>query len=250
MTNDQKRMPEVAALIEGADPSSATMLSRMFLQGADPLFIAKMAPEAVRLLAITLQISSEEVMGAIESAHRMGPGIFESGEEMGWNGELQHYRPRHAGEVAWLILAGCSHDNEHGWAPVVSAEERMRLAFARVLEFSELMRAIRDGGDSRPGSCLRGLLREASRVLETFRAKTEFDWDDADPESVPTTDVDCGFYIGYKEGFSCVAVKAPGMTFYGTPWGHTLEEEGVKVDKAISPSFGIIFDKEVSPEAS
>jgi len=246
-TNDQKRMAEVSTLIEGADPDSATVLSRMFLQGADPLFIAKMAPESIACLAIILEITPHEVMIAIEGAHKMGPGIFESGEEGGWNGHPRHYESRHAGEVAWLILAGCSHDTEHGWAPVVSAEERMRWAIEHVRKFDRIMSwaTSKFGGSQRDR-----ILDRASKVLEDFRAKTEFDWDDTDPESVPTTDVDCGFYIGYKEGFSCVAVKAPGMTFYGTPWGHTLEEEGVTVDKAISPSFGIIFDKKVSPEAS
>ena len=246
-TNDQKRMAEVSSLIEGADPDSATVLSRMFLQGADPLFIAKMAPASIERLAAILEITSHEVMTAIEGAHKMGPGIFESGEEGGWNGHSRHYESRHAGEVAWLILAGCSHDTEHGWAPVVSAEERMRWAIEHVRKFDSIMAehpTPEFGWNHRAR-----ILDIASKVLEDFRAKTEFDWDDTDPESVPTTDVDCGFYIGYKEGFSCVAVKAPGMTFYGTPWGHTLEEEGVTVDKAISPSFGIIFDK-VSPEAS
>lgn len=51
-TNDQKRCAEeVSPLVGGADPGSATMLSRMFLQGADPLFIARMAQNGVRLLA-------------------------------------------------------------------------------------------------------------------------------------------------------------------------------------------------------
>ena len=250
-TNDQKRCgAEIAPLIEGADPGSATLLSRMFLQGADPLFIAKMAPEPLRILAKLVGITPDEVMTAIEKAHTMGPGIFESGPETGWNGEPQHYEPHHVGEVVWLILAGCSHDNEHGYTDE-SAEERMRLAFERVMKFSNLMQSIWVlAGESpmypKEGRALsprQVLLLEAKATLDSFRAKTEFEWDENDNDSVPTTDVDCGFYIGYKEGFSCVAVKAPGMTFYGTHGVHTLEEQGVTVDKQISPQFGIIFDK-------
>ena len=241
-TNDQKRMAEVLPLVEGADPGSATLLSRMFLQGADPLFIAKMAPESIERLATILEITSHEVMVAIEGAHKMGPGIFESGEECGWNGDPQHYERHHAGEVAWLILAGCSHDNEHGFTEEVKPEARMLMAFDHVRKFDRIM-------DENPTPEFgwnhhARILDIAKMALETFRAKTKFEWDDTDPESVPTTDVDCGFYIGYKEGFSCVAVKAPGMTFYGTTAPHTLEEQGVTVDKLISPTFGIIFDKE------
>jgi len=251
-TNDQKRMAEVAPLIEGADPGSATMLSRMFLQGADPLFIAKMAPEPLRILAKLVGTTPEEVMTAIEKAHTMGPGIFESGSEMGWNGYPEHYELRHAGEVAWLILAGCSHENEHGFTEEQTAEDRMRLAFEHVMKFSNLMQSIwvlagesplypKEGRTLSPRQVL---LLEAKATLDSFRDKTDFEWDEDDNDSVPTTDVDCGFYIGYKEGYSCVAVKAPGMTFYGTTGNHTLESEGVKVDKQISPQFGIIFDKE------
>ena len=241
-TNDQRRCGEdIAPLIEGADASTATLLSRLFLQGADPLFIAKMAPRAIEEMARLLHITPDEVMVAIEKAHKMGPGIFESGEELGWNGELQHYKPHHAGEVAWLILAGCSHDNEHGYTDEQTAEDRMRLAFECVMKFSNLMNEVWAFGEEGLFSFRENLLQKASGVLEDFRAKTKFEWDDTDPKSVPTTDVDCGFYIGYKFGYSCVAVKAPGLIFYGTQGSHTLEEQGISVDKQISPQFGIVF---------
>lgn len=239
-TNDQKRCTEeVSPLVGGADPGSATMLSRMFLQGADPLFIAKMAQNGVRLLAKFVGLTPHEVMVAIEGAHKMGPGIFESGEELGWNGELAHYEPHHAAEVAWLVLAAFSHENEHGYTEE-SAEERMVLAFRHVLAFNSWADSVERVEDPKAS-----VLEFASHKLAEFREATHFEWDpDNYPESVPTTDVDIGFYIGYKKGFSAVAVKAPGMTFYGTASEHTLEEQGIVVDKMISPQFGIVFDKE------
>jgi hypothetical protein len=245
-TNDQKRCgAEIAPLIEGADGTSATMLSRMFLQGADPLFIAKMAQEPLRDLAKLVGITPDEVMTAIEKAHTMGPGIFESGEELGWTGDPKDFEPHHAGEVAWLILAGCSHDNEHGYTDEQTAEDRMRLAFEHTIRFANLMNEVQSGWafgeEALLASFRENLLQKASGVLEDFRAKTKFEWDENDPKSVPTTDVDCGFYIGYKEGYSCVAVKAPGLIFYGTHGTHTLEEQGISVDKQISPQFGIVF---------
>lgn len=237
-TNDQKRMAEVAPLIEGADPSSATMLSRMFLQGADPLFITKMAQNGIRLLAKFVGLTPREVNIWCEDAHKLGPGIFESGEEMGWNGEPAHYEPHHAAEVAWLVLASFSADNEHGYTDQ-SAEERMVRAFRYVLAFNSWADSVERMEDPKEG-----VLEFAAHKLAEFREATHFEWDQNDPDSVPTTNVDCGFYIGYKEGFSCVAVKAPGLTFYGTTDSHTLEEQGVKVDKQITPQFGIVFDKD------
>ena len=243
-TNDQNRMAEVLPLVEGADPGSATMLSRMFLQGADPLFIAKMAPNGIRILAHGLGINPHEVMVAIEGAHKMGPGIF-CGEEGSWYGEVEDFEPHHAAEVAWLVLASFSHDNEHGYTNQ-SAEERMALAFRHVLEFNSWVEVLmveashKDINQFRQWK-LRQILEFAANKLADFRGATHFEWDPDDPDSVPTTDQDVGFYIGYKEGFSCVAVKAPGMTFYGTTAPHTLEEQGVKVDKQISPTFGIVF---------
>lgn len=238
-TNDQKRCAEeVSFIVGGADPSSATMLSRMFLQGVDPLFITKVAQNGIRLLAKFMGFTPHEVMVAVEEAHRMGPGIFESGEEPGWNGEPAHYEPHHAAEVAWLVLAAFSHDNEHGYTEE-SAEERMVLAFRHVLAFNSWADSVERTGDPKEA-----VLEFAAHKLAGFREATHFEWDRDDPDSVPTTDMDCGFYIGYKEGLSCVAVKAPGMTFYGTAPKHTLEEQGVKVDKQITPQFGIVFDKD------
>lgn len=239
-TNDQKRMAEVLPLVEGADPGSATLLSRMFLQGADPLFIAKMAQNGVRILAHGLGISPHEVMVAIEGAHKMGPGIF-CGEDGSWSGEVEDFEPHHAAEVAWLVLASFSHDNEHGYTNQ-SAEERMALAFRHVLAFNSWAETLmveashKDINEFRQWK-LQQILEFAAHKLADFRGATEFRMDGG----VPTTDQDVGFYIGYKRGFTCVAVEAPGMTFYGCPPGHTLEGEGVKVDKQISPQFGIVF---------
>jgi hypothetical protein len=75
--------------------------------------------------------------------------------------------------------------------------------------------------------------------LRTFNETTQYKVDPV--TGIPHATADHAFYVLYKLGYSCVAVHSGGITFYGTPPEHTLAEQGVTVDKNLSPHFGIVF---------
>ena len=213
----------------------ASMLVRLFLQGADPLLIGLMYPVAVEALEDLLETSG--VMEGVRKAHSLGPASLLDGT--GWDGNPDTYdAERHGPEVAWIILAEHSRDTEGGFPADWSLTARMADAFKHVTEFEAWLGITRDRTD--PELDLSEALEWAGDALALHMEHTVFE----DVDGIPTTDRDIGFYVGYKQGFPCVAVKAPGMTFYGTPPSTTLEAQGVTVDKAITPHFGIVFNKD------
>jgi hypothetical protein len=54
---------------------------------------------------------------------------------------------------------------------------------------------------------------------------------------------DRGFYLAYKKGYHVCRVQQDGNTFWGTDGSVTLEDEGIKVDKLLTPYFGIVLPK-------
>ena len=239
-------LPLMAANLTTTDPvdkvmgktDDASMLVRAFLQGADPLFIGLMVPDSIDILEEILLENAEtdvEVMDGIRKAHAMGPAALLSGS--GWDGDPKTYDPDlHGQEVAWLILASFSRTHEGGFGRDWGLTARLRDGFTQCALFEQWLGRTRDQDHDLD---LDEALDYAAGCLDGYLRQVEFE----DVDGIPTTTHDIGFYIGYKKGYSCVAVKAQGMTFYGTPPSTTLEAQGVTVDKAISPSFGIVFDK-------
>ena len=112
----------------------------------------------------------------------------------------------------------------------MSLTERVQRALSASLKVLDIL--------AKPGR----VMDAANESLNDFVASTSFTIDPLFGK--PMTDKDHGFYVGYKKGFPCVAVNAGSLTFYGTVPSTTLEDEGVTVDKLISPHFGIVFHKE------
>lgn len=217
----------------------ASMLVRAYLQGADPLFIGLMVPDSVDLLEAVLLENADsdvEVMPGIRKAHAMGPAALLTGA--GWDGTVEGYDPDlHGQEVAWLILASFSRPHEGGFGHDWSLTARLRDGFTQCRLFEEWLGRSRDMDYDLD---LDEALLYAASCLEGYRRRLQYEF----VNGIPTTDHDIGFYLGYKKGYPCVAVESKGMTFYGTPPSTTLEEQGVKVDKAITPHFGLVFHKD------
>jgi hypothetical protein len=230
MHKDQKRLEEVTlpaltARIASDDPQSiqdCTVLNRLFNQGPDPLFLSLVSSADFAELCWTLHLSLRSGQEAIQRAHDQGPGAllvdkgFQPGAALG---------PMNTPEVLWLVLAGASNCTEAGYSEDVSMVERIRRAMAAV----HRLRTIVAGGEE---------LVAAAQTLREFESRTVFT---TGPNGVPTTDRDEGFYVAFRAGHKIAAVKADGLTFYGTIPGTSLDAEGIKVDKKISDQFGIVF---------
>lgn len=247
MHKDQQRvmdvaLPAIAARIHETTPQAerdCTVLNRLLIQGPDPLYLMESTPGWLFAdLCSGLGLDLEVGRAAIESAHWQGPAVL-LGEGSGIRRGETPKEPSldNRREALWLILASMSDCTEEGYVEEVSLQDRIRRANAAVAKLAHTLATV-----AYTDATLWDLALES---LDRFYSTTEFKWNRDDPTDIPTTTEDHGFYIGYKEGFSCVRVIAPnGLAFIGTPPEHSLAEQGITVDKEISPQFGIIFPKE------
>ncbi|MDB4278655.1 hypothetical protein N9917_03555 [Deltaproteobacteria bacterium] len=219
-------------LAEGDDAAvrDCTVVNRLFIQGADPLFIMESAPVVFARLCESLDISVEDGRKAIESAHWQGPGCLLTGTGLSADVSVESdLTDATRGEALWLVLAACSDCTEEGYTDETSLTERIRRGMSAAIKVLDILAADRS-------------IAAAVESMADFIATTEFTPDPLFGK--PMSDKDHGFYVGYKQGHPCVAVQAGSLTFYGTVPGTTLEAEGVTVDKVLSPQFGIVFAKE------
>jgi hypothetical protein len=214
----------------------ATVMNRMFVQGADPLFLMEAAPSIFSRLCADLDLAEDVARSAVEKAHCMGPGSLLNGGA-GWDGQVGHGPESERCEILWLILASCSSLDENPYADDVSMTARLVDSVDFILKLNE----VAFGAASVHGH-FGDLVRLAADTLAEFVENTEFT---PDPRfGLPQANEDWGFYVGYKQGHPCVAVESGGLTFYGTTNATTLAAEGVTVDKELSPHFGICFGGE------
>jgi len=238
MHKDQKRvqdliLPAIAGRIHTETPEAerdCTLLNRLLSQGPDPLFMMETCPGEFARLCTALGLPEPKGREAIETAHEQGPGCLLLGNGIPSTriSLLRELPLEWKCEVLWLVLASLSDCTEEGYKEEITLRERMQraaTATARLTIFASRTWA--------PGP----MLEQAYRALTSFRSVTKFEV----VNGIPTTDQDIGFYLGYKAGHPVVAVKAGTMTFIGTIPGTTLDQQGVKVDKEISPSYGIVF---------
>jgi len=240
MHKDQTRvkeivLPLIATAIHEETPEAerdCTVLNRLLSQGADPLFIMEAAPIEFEVLCDMMRVTVDEGRQAIENAHWMGPATLlgdGSGldvDDLKWDCKQKRL------EGLWLILAACSDSTEQGYTEETTILERVRRAFNAVSTLR--------GAMSLDGSVL-NLDQFAQGKLRDFIESTKFE---VDEDGVPHATEDHSFYVLYKQGYKCVAVHTDGPTFYGTTPDTTLEEQGISVDKEISPHFGLVFPKE------
>jgi hypothetical protein len=230
-------LPLVTDKVLAEDDSQAvrdcTVINRLFIQGADPLFIMEAAPVVFARLCEALGLDVDAGRKAIESAHWQGPGCLLDGTGLSGDPcDLSTLSEANRTEALWLVLAACSDCTEEGYGEDTSLTERVQRGLAAALKVLDIL--------AKPYR----VLDAANASLRDFVATTEFT---PDPRfGKPMSDQDHGFYVGYKQGHTCVAVQAGSLTFYGTVPSTTLEDEGVTVDKPLSPQFGIVFAKEGS----
>lgn len=209
-----------------------TVINRLLVQGPDPLFIMESAPTVFDRLCASLDLDVKEGRSAIESAHWQGPGCLLAGTGLSTDVPVEQLytdMPQsQRSEALWLVLAACSDCTEEGYGEAVSLTERIQRGLTASIKVMDVL-------------ARETVLDVAIETLNEFLATTEFTTDPLFGK--PMTDKDHGFYVGYKKGFPCVAVNAGSLTFYGTVPSTTLEDEGVTVDKLISPHFGIVFHK-------
>lgn len=210
-----------------------TLLCRLLRQGPDPLFLMEVCPSGFEGLCDALGLGVQEGREAIELAHFRGPGALLAGKGVlfGYDPRNEECPPEWNKEFLWLILAGFSDCTEEGFGPDITVKDRLLKAFDGATNFMAMVNSSR--------FTPKEVKFRAVMVLREFMDRASFTWKDG----IPISDKDEGFYVGYKRGFKCVGVQTPTCIFYGTTSDTTLSEQGIQVDKLISPSYGIKFNK-------
>jgi len=248
MHKDQKRikdvlLPQIVDAVHDDSPEAqrdCTMLNRMLIQGPDPLYLMEACPEVFEQLCNTLALTVEQGTQGVETAHWQGPGIFfvdgtgldpsfmNPTEEDGID-SIEDLPVHTRQEILWLILAGNSDCTEDGYGDKVSQLERIR---RQATAISRLTWHCRDESLD--------LIDHALDFMNEFFVTANLS---PDPKTgVAMSTADHGFYVAYKQGHKVAAVRAGSSTFYGTVPSTTLKEQGIPVDKVLSPHFGIVFD--------
>lgn len=208
-----------------------TLLNRLCLQGPDPLFIMETCPDAFRQICHRVGLAEAEGRAAVEAAHTKGPGVLlDSGTGIDPDVVITDMVPLSLSarqEILWLLLASCSDCTEGGYQASTSLAERIRRAVGSCTRFTAL--TAYDSLVLAGKACT-----AAGRFFCGYTQDPRFD--------VPLFTEDIGFYVGFKMGFKVVAVQAGNNTFYGTSGTTTLADHGIVVDKALSPTFGIVFN--------
>ena len=247
MHKDQKRviadiLPVIEAAAGSTDPQDirdCILLNRVFNQGPDPLLIMEVCPEHFAGLCLRLGLTVEQGKEAIEAAHWQGPAVLLDGgtgipslsyievqDRQGYFKEVAWRK-----EALWVLMASVSNCTEGGYEADVSLQERMQIVVKAGFALARLL-DVEDSSDR--------LIKRALAELKEFESTVTFTKDARYPD-VPHSDQDHAFYVGYRQGYSCVSVQSGTSTFYGTPPEHSLAEQGITVDKEISSQFGIVF---------
>lgn len=233
----EKFLPTLMDRIVSNDPDAitdCTVVNRQFIQGPDPLFLMLTCPDQFRHLCSLVSLSLEEGQHAIQEAHEKGPGVLLEGTgldpHLPWIDDVETLPKAHRAEILWLLLARVSNCTEDGYSTEVSLRERTIRAMRAATELQVLLAEER--------LALVGLACEMARV---FISTTTFEVRDG----IPHASADHAFYVLYKQGYNCVAVHTPnGLVFYGTTPDSSLAAHGVKVDKEITPQFGLVYNRE------
>lgn len=208
ITREQERIADASL----ADSSFALLANRSLNQGADPAWLSMVVPDAVNTVASHLGLTPEQADAAIKLAHSAGPGAFKQDSPE---------------EFLWLVLAKHSIDEANKSAEpakVLAASARKMVQLEQYVasnpSFETDARAFRQ-------QIIEEVKQEGSAALGT---------------DIPLYANDLGFYVAYRTGHHAAAVRSKdGLFFYGTDGSLTLEQSGIKVDKQLSPTFGIVF---------
>lgn len=248
MHKDQKRvrdalLPFIMDWVMEASPEAerdCTVLNRALLQGPDPLFLMETCPDEFAEACQALALSVESGRDAIEQAHWRGPGILleeAKGLPFDLQGPFEGIPEAWRREALWLFLASMSDCTEEGYPAHVRLLVRMRRVTAATNRLSRMTY----------GRTLGDIMCHALTAMKAFRTSTVFVKDE---RGFVHGEHDHSFYIAYKMGHKVCAVHTSGPTFWGTAPDTSLEANGIKVDKEISPQFGIVLENSKAALAS
>ena len=195
-----------AGLIENEAANLATVA--LGLTGNEALLANRLVARGSDPASLEL-ISTGEISEPVMRAHRMGPGALKTAKE----------------KENWLTLAAASID-EHAAADLSVLEKAQQ--FHKSLVW--LAKASKKEKKAAAEEELQKILSLPFETGEISGVKMR----------IYTSDR--GFAAAYWSGEPCAAVKEGGLTFVGSQ-EKPFTELGIKVDKQLSPTFGIIFDK-------
>jgi hypothetical protein len=198
--NDQARAASVALGLEGND---ALLACRLIAQGPDPASLD--------------YLDTGEVAPKIMDAHRSGPGVFKGDDP-----ELNDY----------LALCAMSCDESQG------ALDSVR---GRFYGFFRAMQRMENPDEEFKAAAMEQLGRAERERIQGLSYSVAT----VGGRSMRVYQSDRGFAAAAWDGESCAAVLGtydgkPYLSIGAPPYCETLEDQGVKVDKALSPRFGIV----------
>jgi hypothetical protein len=205
ITRDQERI-SVEAL---NNPEFALLTNRVMNQGSDPESIRLTDTASFKKVCEKLELSEQEGIDAIQKAHRLGPAALEDGSR---------------GEALWLLTAS------------ISVDETQKISFSeRLLQFADALRQLKEMAETD----LPKLLEQAKNYKDKVLKETSPIG--RTPEGIPIYDKDLGFFAAYRSGIKAAIVQAKGYDAVGTTPDTSLAEQGLTVDKQLSPNFGLRF---------
>lgn len=177
------------------------------LEGDEALFANRVVSRGSDPASLELALNGK-ISEPTMRAHSMGPGALKDDERN-----------------PWLVLASVSID-EHAAADLPPTEKFKQ--FYKALQWLETATAEEKSAAAD---------KELQKILSI-----PFEEEEVSGVRMRVYRSDRGFASAYWSGEEFAAVKEGGLIFVGSK-GKTLEEIGVTVDKQLSPTFGIIFEK-------
>lgn len=210
----EKVIKEIGQKIEEArknrfiDNETANLVVEVLkLEGNEALFANRVISRGSDPASLELALNGE-ISEPTMRAHSMGPGALKDDER-----------------EPWLVLASASID-EHSAADLPPTKK-----------FEQFHQALKWLETATTEEKSVAADKELQKILSI-----PFEEDEVSGVKMRVYNSDRGFASAYWSGEEFAAVKEGDLTFVGSK-GKTLEEIGVKVDKQLSPTFGIIFKK-------
>ncbi|MDD4332497.1 MAG: hypothetical protein PHT51_00060 [Patescibacteria group bacterium] len=214
MVNGERAIAGINKAIEDArknrfiDNETANLISAALeLKGDEALFANRVISRGSDPASFELALKGE-ISKPTMRAHRSGPGSLTDEER-----------------DPWLVLAHASID-EHSAADLPPT--------AKFKQFHEALKWLESASDE----------EKKAAAEEEFQKIINLPFEEGEIRGVKMRiyNSDRGFASAYWSGEGYAAVKEGNLTFVGSK-EKTLQEIGVKVDKELSPTFGIIFEK-------
>jgi len=210
----EKVIKEISQKIEEArknhliDNETANLaIDTLKLEGDEAMFANRVLSRGSDPASLELALNGN-ISEPTTRAHRMGPGSLKNEEK-----------------EPWLVLAAASLD-ENSAADLPPTE--------KFKQFHQALKWLETATDEEKKGAAN---KELQKILNI-----PFEEGEINGIKMRIYTSDRGFASAYWSGKEFAAVKEGKLTFVGSQ-EKSLEEIGVKVDKQLSPTFGIIFDK-------